>query len=145
MTIETPRYPSPVEDMDNRPLLEAWKEGALWLQSCRGCGESIFYPRPMCPHCWSDDLEWHRSAGVGHVISYSKVYRPNHEAFTADVPVVLAEVRVSEGATLLARIIGDHHQVRSGAPIELVEDGWVTRSLPLPAFRVSPPRSAAGT
>lgn len=136
MTAEAPRYPSPVEDVDNRPFLETWRDGALYLQRCRACGRSIFYPRPACPHCWSDDIEWCRSAGVGEIVSFSRIYRPNHEAFARDVPIVLAEIRLREGVALLARVIGDHTQVRSGAGVELLADGWRQHRLPLPAFRL---------
>ncbi len=136
MTARAPRYPSPVEDADNRVFLERWREGALYLQRCRGCGESIFYPRPICPHCWSDDLEWQRAAGLGEIVSFSRIYRPNHEAFAAEIPVVLAEIRLHEGARLLARIIDEPADVRSGAPVELLADGWARHGLPLPAFRL---------
>lgn len=136
MTKETPDYPRPIEDADNRPFLEAWRAGALSLQHCRACGRSSFYPRPICPHCWSADLEWRRSSALGEIVSFSKIHRPNHEAFSNEIPVVLAEIRLSEGATLLARIIGDHEKVRSRAPVELVADGWREGKLPLPAFRL---------
>lgn len=136
MTAKTINYPCSVEDADNRPFLEAWRGGVLFVQYCRGCGRSIFYPRPVCPHCWSDDLEWRRSAGLGEIVSFSTIYRPNHEAFSSEIPIVLAEIRLSEGAMLLARVLGDHEVVRSGAQVELVTDqrqGW---RLPLPAFRL---------
>ena len=136
MTAETPDYPSPIEDADNKPFLEAWRDGALCLQHCPGCGRGIFYPRPVCPHCWSEDLEWRRSSGLGEIVSFSKIYRPNHEAFKDEIPIVLAEVRLSEGVGLLARILDDYAGVRSGARVELVTDAWQRHKLPLPVFRL---------
>ncbi len=133
---ETPDYPRPLEDADNRSFLDAWRAGALRIQHCRGCGRSIFYPRPVCPHCWSLDLEWRLSSGEGEVVSFSKIYRPNHQAFENEIPVVLAEIRLVDGATLLARVLGDPDQVRSKSRVELVTDGWRGRNLPLPAFRL---------
>ncbi len=135
MTTGTPKYPLPVADADNRRFLEEWQQGRLSLQHCRACDRSIFYPRPICPYCWSDDLEWRRSTGRGEIVSFSRIHRPNHEAFAAETPVLLAEVRLHEGASLLARIVGDD-PVRSGAPVELVADGWARQGLPLPVFRV---------
>lgn len=136
MTTGMGNYPAPLEDADNGPLLEAWRSGFLQIQHCRKCGKSIFYPRPICPECWSNDLEWRRARGVGEVVSFSRIYRPNHEAFSAEIPIVLAEIRLEEGATLLARVVEGVAEVRSGALVELVEDGWARRGLPLPAFRV---------
>jgi uncharacterized protein len=130
-------YPRPVEDADNEAFLEAWRQGALRLQHCRRCRRSIFYPRPVCPHCWSDDLEWQMASGAGEVVSFSRVYRPNHRAFDDEIPVVLAEIRLAEGATLLARILGDPAQVRSKARIQLTRNDWRGRRLPLPAFRLT--------
>ena len=131
-----PDYPKPIEDTDNRAFLEAWRSGTFNLQHCRGCGQASFYPRPFCPHCWSVDLEWRQSSGAGEIVSFSKIHRPNHPSFNDEVPIVLAEVRLAERATLLARIIGDHEKVRPRASVELITDGWRERGLPLPAFRL---------
>jgi uncharacterized OB-fold protein len=127
-------YPRPVEDADNKGFLDGWREGMLRLQHCRRCRRNIFYPRPVCPHCWSDDLEWRTSSGEGEVVSFSRIYRPNHRAFDNELPVVLAEIRLAEGATLLARILGDATHVRPQARVQLARNEWRGRRLPLPAF-----------
>src|SRR5262249_29899066 len=104
MSEQPANYPSPLEDADNKDFLEGGREGMPRLQHCPQCRRSIFYPRPVCPSCWSDELEWQTSSGKGEVVSYSRIYRPNHRAFDDEIPVVLAEIRLAEGATLLARI-----------------------------------------
>lgn len=136
MTTAKPDYPQPVEDTDNRTYLAAWRDGTLKLQHCRGCGKASFYPRDFCAHCWSTGLEWRKASGTGEIVAFSKIHRPNHQSFNAEVPVVLAEVRLAEGATMLARIIGDQEKVASSAKVELIQDGWQARGLPLPAFRL---------
>ncbi len=48
---------------------EGLAAGLLRYQRCAGCGDAVFYPRVVCPHCGSDRLEWADSAGSGTVYS----------------------------------------------------------------------------
>ena len=49
-----------------RRMLE---EGAFPYQQCTACSRAVFYPRVLCPHCGSVDLEWRTSTGEGTVYS----------------------------------------------------------------------------
>ena len=130
-------YPAPREDADNAAFLNAWRQGRLVFQSCAACGKSIFYPRPICPHCWSDRVESREASGKGQIVSYSLVLRPNDPAFNDEVPIVLAEVELSEGVSLIARIIDcDAGDVRSGRPVELPSKAACAR-YPLPVFQLA--------
>ena len=132
-----PNYPQPYEDADNAPFLTAWRKGVLALQRCKGCGKAIYYPRPMCPHCWSADLEWFEASGQGTVVGYGVVWRPNHESFQPEVPVVLVEVALAEGPLMLSRVVGDDREkTRSGAAVRLVTMPDAVR-YPLPTFRLA--------
>lgn len=131
-------YPQPRPDADNAAFLAAWKEGRLLLQSCPACRSTFFYPRAMCPTCWSTALEEKVSGGHGQVVSYSVIWRPNDPAFNDEVPILLAEVAVAEGATLIARIIGvDHQKLHSGLAVTLPPPE-VGRRYPLPVFQPRP-------
>ena len=130
-------YPAPREDADNAEFLAAWRRGRLLLQSCGACGRSIFYPRPICPHCWSDRVDSREASGRGRIISYSLVYRPNDPAFNDEVPIVLAEVELAEGASLIARIVDCRPEdVHSGHAVELPPRPACAR-YPLPVFRLA--------
>jgi uncharacterized OB-fold protein len=130
-------YPQPREDADNAAFLAAWRNGELLIQHCNECGKSVFYPRPICPHCWSDRLENRRASGRGKVVSYSLVYRPNDPAFNDEVPIVLAEVALAEGALILARLIHcDAARVRSGLAVVLPAPDVCAR-YPLPVFHLA--------
>jgi hypothetical protein len=127
------RYPQPRQDADNAAFIAAWKAGRVLLQRCQECGRTFFYPRPICPQCWSDRLSAHESAGYGRIVAFSRIHRPNDPAFDAEVPIVLAEVAL-DGATLLARIVDcDPEAVRSGLAVEVSREA-AARGLPLPAF-----------
>ncbi len=130
-------YPAPREDADNAAFLAAWREGRLLLQSCGACGRSIFYPRPICPHCWSDRISSREASGKGRIVSYSLVHRPNDPAFNDEVPIVLAEVELAEGASLLARIVDCRPEdVASGRAVELPPRPVCAR-YPLPVFQLA--------
>jgi len=129
------RYPQPLEDEDNRPFLDGWRSGKLFLQQSREGGRLFFYPRPVCPYSGSTDLVWKQASGKGRVLSYSLVMRPNDPSFNDDVPIILAEIRLEEGATLLGRIVlADPLQVQSGIAVELLPPSDAAR-YPLPTFR----------
>lgn len=137
MSVENKLYPQPRADEINNMFLEGWREGRIFLQRCAHCGLTYFYPRPQCPRCWSTELEWRESEGHGIVVSYSLVYRPNHPVFFDETPIVLAEVRLNEGATMIARIICDNPaEMHSGLALELLPPDAATR-FPLPTFRAA--------
>lgn len=133
MNANAKNYPQPVEDTDNAPFLRGWRNGRLMLQRCTSCQKEIFYPRPMCPHCWSDELKWFEASGVGKIVSYSLIHRPNHPAFSDEVPIALAEIRLVEGVTMLARMLEGLPQ--TGMSVVLISDDNVVARYPLPVFR----------
>lgn len=131
------RYPQPVVDADNRPFLDGWAEGRLMLQTCVGCGRVFFYPRPLCPHCWSNELIWFAAAGTGSVISFTLIHRPNHPSFLDEVPIILAEVRLAEQVPILARIVETEADTMCvGLAVELLTPPKALL-YPLPTFRSS--------
>jgi uncharacterized OB-fold protein len=132
-----PAYPLPREDADNAAFLAGWKRGSLVIQSCRDCGKTFFYPRAFCPYCWSDRIENRRASGKGRIVSFSLVHRPNDPAFNDEIPIVLAEVELADGATLIARIVDSRSEdVRSGRAVELPPPEIDAR-YPLPVFRLA--------
>ena len=130
---DVPHYPRPLEDADNRTMLEAWRrEGRLVVQRCAECRKAASYPRPLCPHCWSDRFAFETASGRGKIVAWSLVHRPNHESFFAEAPIVLAEIALPEGTSIIARVLCEPHSVCSGQSVELVPDG---ERYPLPTFR----------
>ena len=136
MTANENQYPQPHEDSDNRPMLEAWRKGRLLIQACDDCANLFFYPRPLCPECWSEQLSWREASGKGRVVSFSLVHRPNHASFNEEVPIVLAEGALAEGPGMITRIVDcDAAEVRSGLTVALVGEDEYQR-YPLPTFRL---------
>lgn len=127
-------YPAPVRSDINAPMLDAWKQGELHLQQCGVCDHKVYFPRTQCPHCWSVDLRWMPLSGRGKIVSYATVHKHVHPSFALEAPTILAEIRLDEGWTILARIIADEpNSVESGTLVELV-GGQDAQRYPLPTF-----------
>ncbi|HEV7820715.1 MAG TPA: OB-fold domain-containing protein [Burkholderiales bacterium] len=128
-------YPQPTLTATNAPLIEGWRRGELMMQHCVQCHAVIFFPRHICPGCWSTQLEWKRSSGQGRIVSYSHVYSQVAAPFAAEAPTILAEIALKDGGTMLARIISSEPAtIASGMAVELVPMPEAAR-FPLPTFR----------
>jgi uncharacterized OB-fold protein len=95
----------PPADAVTAPWWNATREHRLIIQSCGACGEVQHPPRALCSHCGStDSLAWVDATGKGTVDSFTIVYRsPRPEA---DVPYVIARVRLDINVVLLTHLVG---------------------------------------
>jgi uncharacterized OB-fold protein len=91
----------------------------------------------MCPHCWSPDFEWIEARRSGTVVSFTLVQRPIHDVFADEAPVVLAEIEMPEGFSLLARVMcDDPSMLATGRTVSLVRADCAAK-YPLPTFTLS--------
>lgn len=141
MQTPVPEYPQPARSEANAPLLDAWQRGELAIQQCDACSAQLWFPREMCPACWSTRLSWRRSSGSGTIVSFTRVHRQIHPAFAAEVPTVFAEIALDDGPAMLARVVtAAPEDVVTGMRVELLPMPDATR-YPLPTFRPAPPRA----
>ena len=81
---------------------EQLEQGNFLIQRCLSCTQGIFYPRMICPHCGSDQLEWFKPSGQGVVYSTTIVRRkPEHGG---DYNVALIDL--AEGPRMMSRVEG---------------------------------------
>jgi uncharacterized OB-fold protein len=113
--------PLPKPSPTSRPYWEAAKRHELQLQHCGGCGGFIYYPRPRCPNCMSDNLKWERMSGRGKLYSYTIVRRASTRSF-ADGPYVLAIVELDEGPHMTTNLIAPQDQLKIGMPVAVYFD-----------------------
>ena len=99
--------PLPVVDPGTEPFWRAAREHRLSIPRCRSCGKHHFYPRELCPHCHSDDLEWTDVSGKGEIYTYTIARKPAGPVFAADVPYVIAMIALDEGPRMLTNIVTD--------------------------------------
>lgn len=113
--------PLPKPSPTSRPFWDAAKRHELLLQRCGACSKFIYYPRPRCPHCFSDRLKWEQCSGKGTLYSYTVVRRAASRAF-ADAPYVLAIVELAEGPRMTTNIVAPPEQLRVDMPVTVFFD-----------------------
>jgi uncharacterized OB-fold protein len=134
-----PEYnkPLPIPDPVTRPFWDSLKAHAIRLQRCDACNRFIYYPRPLCPGCLSDDLAWTPVSGHGTVHAFTIPYRHPNAAFGSGVPYVVALIELDEGIRMMSNLIDvdpTPEAVKVGLPVEIVYDD-VTEEITLPKFR----------
>jgi uncharacterized OB-fold protein len=133
--VTTAHLPSP--DAETVPYWEAAREGRFLLKRCNGCGAAHFYPRPFCPHCWSDDVEWFEASGRATLYTFSIVRRNDLPPFNERVPYVAAVVDLEEGPRMITNVIGcefDAVEIGMALTVAFREDGDYS----LPVFEPAP-------
>ncbi|WP_395675689.1 Zn-ribbon domain-containing OB-fold protein [Inquilinus sp.] len=116
--------------LHNPETVEFWsalKDGRFLMRRCGSCGEAHWYPRTVCPFCFSTETRWEDGVGQGTIYSYTVMRR-------AKVPYAIAFVTLAEGPTMMTNIVDcDFDRIRIGQPVRLVvrERG---DGLPLPVF-----------
>jgi len=125
------------QDSDSRPYWEGLAQGELRIQRCRTCAKAVFYPRGICPHCYSDQLEWIVASGKGTIYTYTVAHQALG-AFAEDVPFVVALVELEEGVRMMSRIVDAlARSVTIGAAVQVTfEKGTGEEDLTLPYFRL---------
>lgn len=114
MAANSRKIPAPEFNTETEAYWNAAAEGKLLIRKCLSCGRLHYYPRSICPHCFSDTLTWQEASGRGTIYSYSVMRR-------APVPYVMAYVTLDEGVTLLTNIVGcDFDAIRIGQAVKVV-------------------------
>jgi len=87
-------------DGPDKVFAELLQKGEFRLQQCQDCQKHIFYPRLICPHCGSQQLEWVKPSGLGVVYSTS-VPRGMPEG-----EYNIALIDLQEGPRMMSRVVG---------------------------------------
>jgi hypothetical protein len=128
----TTSRPKPVIDQDSQPYWDGAREHKLLVQLCAGCGQHVFYPRALCPHCHGDELTWTQASGQGTVYSLTVVRRPAGPAFADDVPYVIGLIDLEEGVRLLSRLhVSDPADAHIGMRVRVAFDDHDDITLPV--------------
>jgi uncharacterized OB-fold protein len=107
----------------------------LLIQRCTDCAAYQFYPRLLCTRCSGRSLQWVRASGRGTITSFTIVRRAVSAGYAAEVPYVVALIRLEEGPTLMSNVVGcGVEEVVMGMPVEVVFDDW-PGGVTVPKFR----------
>src|SRR5574341_52051 len=129
--------PIPLPDPVTQPYWDSVKAHGMKLQKCAACGKFIFYPRAVCPFCFSRDLRWTPVSGKGRIYGFTINYQKVIQSFAAEVPYVIALVELEEGARLMTNLVGvepDPAKIKVGMEI-MVQYEDVTDAITLPKFK----------
>lgn len=111
--------PGPTVTATSAPFWAAARDGRLDLQHCAGCERWVFYPREICPHCWSGVLRWRTAGGRGRLLTWSVIHRPGHPGFAPAAPYAVGLVRLDEGPTMLSAVLGPVGALALDAPLRV--------------------------
>ena len=110
MTATTLAYPPRVTAF-TAPFWDGLREDVFRTTRCAHCTHTTFPPKPVCPECWSADIEWIRLGGGGVLRSYTEVCAAP-AVFAAEVPYLLGLVDLDENVRCLSRIVGNWEDLR---------------------------------
>ena len=129
----TPPLPQPESDF----YWEKCKAHELWLRHCRACDNTYFYPRDICPECFSRDTDWVQSSGRGTLYAFAIVHRGPVPAFRDRVPYIAALVELEGGARMPTNLVDvepDPANVKIGMTVQVTFDD-LNGDISLPKFR----------
>ena len=95
----TRKFTSPPVDPETKPFWDAAAEGRLMIGRCEACGEPHYYPRALCPFCFSDRTRLEPSQGEGAIYTYSVMRR------SPTGPFAIGYVTLDEGPSLLTNFV----------------------------------------
>ena len=74
--------------------------GRFLIQRCGECGQHVYFPRELCPHCGATALAWVAPSGRGTVYAVTTVRRKADAGGDYNVSLI----DLDEGVRLMSRI-----------------------------------------
>ncbi len=109
---EPRKITAPSVNAENKPYFDAAAEGKLLIKRCAACGKAHFYPRALCPYCFSERTEWLEAKGTGTIYTFS--------VMRAGAPYVIAYVTLDEGVAMMSNIVGcDFDKLKIGQKVRV--------------------------
>ena len=96
---EAKKYPAPVTNPETAPFWEAAKSGKFMIKRCTACGEPHYFPRSICPFCFSDKTVWEEASGEGTIYTYSLMRK------SPTGPYAIGYVTLKEGPSVQTNIV----------------------------------------
>jgi uncharacterized protein len=98
--VMTRQIPAPAVTIESKPFWDAAAEGKFLIKRCNDCGQAHWYPRALCPFCFSEKTEWEESPGEGVIYAYSVMRR------SPSGPYAIGYVTLNEGPAVLTNFLG---------------------------------------
>lgn len=98
---------------------QALAAGRFITTRCGACAKPSFPPKPFCPHCWSDRVEW-VPLSPGGVIYSSTLVHATPAVFLRQAPYRVGIVDLDDGVRIATRILGVEQGFGVGARAQIV-------------------------
>ena len=139
------RYAGRAIDHDTRARYRGWLEHTMLVDRCNACGTWHEPPGPVCPSCWSTDIEPTPISGDGtiHLAIYlHQGPRVPGVDYSTPYPVVVVELDEQTGLRMSSTVIGaPNEEIVIGRRVQL---DWIDRNgAPMPVFRLTDDPKAA--
>lgn len=114
-------------EFDATSFYQFLSEHKLMGSHCRSCGARHVPPRPLCPACYSQEMQWEELGGKGKLVAFTTIYiAPTamiEAGYGRDNPYCTGIVQLDEGPAISAQILGVDpgrpEQVRIGTPLRV--------------------------
>ena len=119
----TVRFDLPTPEADTIEFWEAAKQQRLLIRHCLACGAFSYYPRPFCPRCWSERVEWHEASGQATLYTWSVIHSSDQPPFRDRVPYVAAIVDLPDKVSVRCTLIDvepDPAKLPFGLPVKMI-------------------------
>ena len=130
--------PIPQPSPEMKVFWEGTKAGKLMLPRCMNCNRVHWYPRFICPHCHSTELEWIEGTGEGKIHTFAVQYRA-FGGWVEELPFVTAYIDLKEGDRMLTVLRGvdptKPETIKIGADVR-VEFEPASEDVHIPFWRV---------
>ena len=128
-TTEAKTYPAPLTNPETAPFWEAAKAGKFMIKRCTACGEAHYFPRSICPFCFSDQTVWEEASGEGTIYTFSLMRK------STTGPYAIGYVTLKEGPSLQTNFVDcELEKLKIGQKVQVVFKP--TAGAPLPFFTV---------
>ena len=134
---EVPSRPVPDTRNAGAAYWAAAANGVLLLPKCVECARTFWHPRPRCPHCGSDRVDWIESAGKGAIHTFTVVRQTSDPFFSTRLPYAVAMIDLDEGVRVMTNVVQTPlDALRIGMRVEVqFERG--SAGIGIPCFRAS--------
>jgi uncharacterized protein len=103
--VEVPRpraYP-PRKTAFTAHFWDGLADGVFSTTRCQSCRTFTFPPKPFCPHCWHEQIEWVPLSGRGRLYSATRIHAVP-AIFASETPIAVGIVDLDEGVRVAMRI-----------------------------------------
>ena len=105
MSEKSPARPLPDTRNAGAAFWSAAARGVLLVPKCNACDRTFWHPRPRCPHCGSDRVDWVEASGKGTIHTFTVVRQSGDPYFRTQLPYAVAMVELDEGVRLMSNIV----------------------------------------